>query len=68
MRRFDVLVLSALLITAGAVAETPRFVIDDEEYVDKVTDASARLLKDGKLKSLDTLRDAGPQPRFCASS
>ena len=30
--------------------------IDDEEYVDKVTEASARLLEDGKLKSLDSLR------------
>jgi len=38
------------------LAETPRFVIDDEEYVEKVTEASARLLQDGKLKSLDSLR------------
>lgn len=56
MRRFTVLVLGALLITAGAVAQTPRFVIDDEEYADKVTDASAKLLQEGKLKSLDSLR------------
>ena len=45
-----------VLLAAGALAETPRFVIDDEEYVDKVTEASARLLQDGKLKSLDSLR------------
>jgi S1-C subfamily serine protease len=56
MHRFSVLVLSAFVITAGVVAETSRFVIDDEKYVDKVTEASARLLEDGKLKSLDTLR------------
>ena len=45
MRRLIVLTLGACLITAGAVAETPRFVIDDEAYVDKVTAASARLLE-----------------------
>jgi serine protease Do len=56
MRRFAVLVLGTILITAGAMADTPRFVIDDEEYVGKVTDASARLLADGKLKSLASLR------------
>ena len=51
-----VLLLGVLLFTASALAEPPRFVIDDEEYVDKVTDASARLLQDGKLLSLDALR------------
>jgi len=56
MRRFTVLALGAFLITAGVAGETPRFVVDDEEYVDKVTEASARLLEDGKLKSLDSLR------------
>src|ERR1017187_9659986 len=56
MRTFIVLVLGIFLFTASALAEPPRFVVDDEEYVDKVTDASARLLKDGKLKSLDSLR------------
>ena len=30
--------------------------IDDEEYVEKVTEASAKLLQAGKLKSLDSLR------------
>ena len=50
------LVLGAVLVTSGAVAQAPRFIIDDEGYVDKVTDASAKLLKDGKLKSLDSLR------------
>ncbi len=50
------LVLGMVLVAAGTLAETPRFVIDDEEYVAKVTEASARLLQDGKLKSLDSLR------------
>ena len=50
------LVLGAVLVTAGALAQTSRFIIDDEGYVEKVTDASAKLLQDGKLKSLDALR------------
>ena len=56
MRTFAVLFLTAILFTAGARAGTPRFVIDDEEYVEKVTEASAKLLQAGKLKSLDMLR------------
>ena len=51
-----VLVLGVVLFTAGALGQAPRFVIDDEEYVEKVTDASARLLQDGNLKSLASLR------------
>ena len=56
MRTFTALVLGTLLFTAGALAEPPRFVVDDEEYVEKVTDTSAKLLQNGKLKSLDSLR------------
>jgi serine protease Do len=56
MRTFAILFLTAVLFTAGARAGAPRFVIDDEEYVEKVTKASAKLLEAGKLKSLDTLR------------
>jgi hypothetical protein len=56
MRMFAVLFLAAILFSAGAPAEMPRFVVDDEEYVGKVTEAGARLLRDGKLKSLDSLR------------
>jgi serine protease Do len=51
-----VLLLGAMLSTAATLAQAPRFIVDDEEYVQKVTDASARLLQDGKLKSLDLLR------------
>jgi len=50
------LILGVVLVTAGAFAQTPRYVIDDDEYVEKVIDASARLLENGKLKSLDSLR------------
>ena len=56
MRLFAVLSLTVILFTTGARAGAPRFVIDDEEYVEKVTEASARLLQAGKLKSLNTLR------------
>ena len=51
-----VLVLGAVLFAAGALGQAPRFVIDDEDYVEKVTNTSARLLQNGKLKSLDLLR------------
>jgi S1-C subfamily serine protease len=56
MRTFAVLFLTTILLTTGARAGAPRFVIDDEEYVEKVTEASAKLLQAGKLKSLATLR------------
>jgi len=56
MRTLAVLLLTAVLLTAGARPGAPRFVIDDEQYMDKVTGESAELLKAGKLKSLDSLR------------
>ena len=45
-----------LLIAAGAWAAPARFVIDDDEYVDKVLAGSARLLEGHKLVSADVLR------------
>jgi S1-C subfamily serine protease len=56
MRDLAALILGVCLITATVRAEAPRFVIDDDAYVAKVTEASARLLKDGKLKSLELVR------------
>ena len=53
---FAVLFLAAILFAGGALAETQRFIVDDDEYADKVTEASTRLLQEGKLKSLDSLR------------
>jgi len=50
------LVVGLVLFSTGAAAAPARFVIDDEAYVEKVTEASARLLQDGKLKSFDLLR------------
>jgi serine protease Do len=56
MCKLAVLFLTATLFTAGARPGALRFVIDDEQYVEKITEASARLLQAGKLKSLDALR------------
>jgi S1-C subfamily serine protease len=56
MYRYRVLVVALLLLGAGAYAQTPRFVIDDDHYVDKVAAASAKLLHQGKLKSIKALR------------
>ncbi len=50
------------LLTLGA---SPRFIIDDDAYADKVIDASARLLEQGKLLSNDALRTQ-VQTRGCA--
>ena len=63
MRASVVLLLITVLLTAGARPGAPRFVIDDEEYVGKVTETSAKLLQAGKLKSLDSLR---AQVRNCS--
>ena len=49
--------LIALLLTAPNVfGEPARFIIDDDEFLEKVTVASARLLQEGKLKSVESLR------------
>jgi serine protease Do len=56
MRTFFVLFFGVMLIAAAALAQAPRLVIDDDEYVDKVADASAQLLRNGKLKPVDSLR------------
>jgi hypothetical protein len=50
------LLLGVILLVSSAWAGTPRFVINDDAYVDKVAAASARLLQEGKLKSLEVLR------------
>jgi serine protease Do len=56
MRIVFVLVLSLLLAAEMRLAAGPRFVVDDEEFLDKVTQASAKLLQAGKLKSAKVLR------------
>lgn len=56
MRYYITLTFGLLLIAASAFAAAPRFVIDDDAYVAKVTEASAKLLREGKLKSQDFLR------------
>ncbi|HVM49075.1 MAG TPA: serine protease [Candidatus Acidoferrum sp.] len=56
MYRYTVLFAAVLLLSLGAAAQAPRFVIDDDQYVDRIEDASAKLLHAGKLKSIEALR------------
>ena len=65
MCRFALLALSVWLLGVEVLLAAPRFVIDDEEYVDRVVHASARLLKEGRLKSVSVLRQ---QVRPCNSA
>jgi hypothetical protein len=56
MRRLAFPVLGVLLWAAVALAQAPRFVIDDDEYADKVTAAGAKLAEAGKLLRVGSLR------------
>jgi serine protease Do len=56
MRTINALFIALLMLSTSAFGQAPRFVIDDDEYVEKVADASAKLLHAGKLKSIETLR------------
>ncbi len=49
--------LALPLLVPGASGAPQRFVIDDDEYVDKVLDGSAKLLDEHKLVSADLLRN-----------
>ena len=63
MRRFTAVSLGLALVNAAALAQSPRFVIDDDEYLERITNASARLLQGGRLKSVDWLRSQLPAKR-----
>lgn len=56
MRTLTALVGGAVLLAGTALLAAPRFVIDDDEYVDKVIAASATLLEAGKLQTAESLR------------
>lgn len=56
MRRYLILFLACTLWAAAAMAAGPRFVIDDDEYSNRITDAAARLLREHKLTSAPALR------------
>ena len=56
MRGFLALAFGALVL-AVAAAEPPRFVVDDDAFGDKITEASAKLLRHHKLTSVRTLRE-----------
>src|SRR3954452_20743963 len=56
MRRIPIVVLGLALFISTALGNPSRFVIDDDEYLDSITSACQKLLREGKLKSLSTLR------------
>jgi serine protease Do len=56
LRSFSILILGIALIPTTTRAQSQRFVIDDDEYVDKVVGASTKLRGAHKLVSLDALR------------
>jgi serine protease Do len=55
-RRFALLVI-ATLWTAALWAQSSRFIIDDDEYSDRVVSAAQRLLREHKLLSLSAVRN-----------
>jgi serine protease Do len=65
MRKPFFLVWLAVLIGGAAWAAAPRFVIDDDDYVDRVTHAGRKLMRQGKLVSSAGLRQQ-PRPRSVA--
>jgi serine protease Do len=56
VRIYLTLFLGVVLFATAARGQSPRFVIDDDEYVDKIVAASTKLREAGKLLSLDALR------------
>ena len=56
VRSLIIIILGVLLVATAARAQAPRFVIDDDEYVDKVVSASTKLREARKLVSLGALR------------
>ena len=56
MRRTPFLVSCLLLIAVGGLAQSPRFVIDDDQYAQKVTEAGARLIQERKLPPAESIR------------
>ena len=56
MRTLTTVVGGAVLLAGMTLLAAPRFVIDDDEYVDKVVYASTALLKAGKLQAAESLR------------
>jgi hypothetical protein len=56
MYRSKALLAAMLLVSLSAIAQAPRFVIDDDQYVDRIADDCAKLLREGKLKSVEVLR------------
>jgi S1-C subfamily serine protease len=49
--------LGVALCTPVVFSQAPQFIIDDDQYIDQVTTASARLVRQGKLKPLKALQE-----------
>src|SRR2546421_7213412 len=56
MGRLRLSILFLMGVCAVAAGQAARFVVDDDEYLDKVTKAGAKLLQKHKLKSVESLR------------
>ncbi len=56
MRSLNALLLGAVLVSANTLAQSPRFVIDDDEYVAVITNVAAKMLRQHKLVANDALR------------
>ena len=50
------LIFLSLAFVSMAMASTGQFVVDDDTYVEKVTESCKKLLHEGKLRSLTVLR------------
>jgi len=55
-RLLTALALVSVVLGSALFAEPARFVIDDDAYLDRITNASAKLLHDGKLLSIEAVR------------
>lgn len=71
-RALGPLLFVTVLLSAAGLAQSPRFVIDDDEYAETVSHASAKLLHNHKLMSLTALRrqvhSKGYAPRLAVVS
>jgi hypothetical protein len=56
MRKVHIAMLGLALLSSATFAFSSRFVIDDDEYLATITGSCQKLLHDGKLKTLRSLR------------
>ena len=56
MHKLAALLFGSTLFVHCALAQSQRFIIDDDEFLDKIVATGTSLLKHGKLQSVDSLR------------